>query len=223
MSAAPSPATTPRRLFDPSGAPVAPPSPAGSKGSAGDVSCAICLEHAEQEELAMVKGCDHSYCGASPEKLHGTTSSPMPDCSSSSQQLASFHDCHCDVSVHSLCTHVKPADPAFLIASTCSGCGVVWCCVELQTCIGGQKQPLALLLTAHADDRSELHPPVGGAPGAPHLPAVQAAVRAPVHVPAPGRRPARLPGGGVGDAAQARRLVHQLHAGARRKPPRTCS
>ncbi len=63
MPAAPSPATTPRRLVG--GPPVAPPSPAGSKGSAGDVSCAICLEHAEQEELAMVKGCDHSYCGAS--------------------------------------------------------------------------------------------------------------------------------------------------------------
>lgn len=39
-------------------------SPRGSEGSAGDCSCAICLERADLEELAIIKGCDHSYCGA---------------------------------------------------------------------------------------------------------------------------------------------------------------
>ncbi len=82
MSFAPSPATTPRRLVG--GPPVAPPSPAGSKGSAGDVSCAICLEHAEQEELAMVKGCDHSYCGAALVRQSVQSSAAVLDWSMSS-------------------------------------------------------------------------------------------------------------------------------------------
>lgn len=63
MPAASAP-VTPRRPVAAVGPPVAPSSPVGSQGSVGDVSCAICLEHAEQEQLAMVKGCDHSYCGA---------------------------------------------------------------------------------------------------------------------------------------------------------------
>lgn len=37
-------------------------SPRGSDASAGDCSCAICLERAELEELAILKGCDHTYC-----------------------------------------------------------------------------------------------------------------------------------------------------------------
>lgn len=39
-------------------------SPRGSEGSSGDCSCAICLERADLEELAILKGCDHTYCGA---------------------------------------------------------------------------------------------------------------------------------------------------------------
>ena len=36
-------------------------SPRGSE--AGDMTCAICLQNIPLEELAMVKGCDHWFCG----------------------------------------------------------------------------------------------------------------------------------------------------------------
>ena len=33
-------------------------------GEAGDMTCAICLEEILVEDLCVVKGCEHIYCGA---------------------------------------------------------------------------------------------------------------------------------------------------------------
>lgn len=35
-------------------------------GEADDMTCAICLERTQLVELALVKGCEHQYCGAYP-------------------------------------------------------------------------------------------------------------------------------------------------------------
>lgn len=36
----------------------------GGDGEAGDMTCAICLEEIVVEDLCVVKGCEHIYCGA---------------------------------------------------------------------------------------------------------------------------------------------------------------
>ena len=36
---------------------------AASESSADDMTCAICLERTQLTELALVKGCEHQYCG----------------------------------------------------------------------------------------------------------------------------------------------------------------
>jgi hypothetical protein len=39
------------------------PEEGGRGGEANDMTCPICLDQIELEELAVVKGCDHVYCG----------------------------------------------------------------------------------------------------------------------------------------------------------------
>lgn len=49
--------------------PPCPRSPTRSATSeAGDLTCAICLGDIRLEDMAMVKGCDHIYCGESPSQ-----------------------------------------------------------------------------------------------------------------------------------------------------------
>lgn len=33
------------------------------------MTCAICLERTQLEEIALVKGCEHQYCGEDPSTL----------------------------------------------------------------------------------------------------------------------------------------------------------
>lgn len=38
-----------------------------SASGAGDLTCAVCLEEIPLEDMAIVKGCEHIYCGAHPQ------------------------------------------------------------------------------------------------------------------------------------------------------------
>jgi len=49
--------------------PQCPASPAKSGSDPGDFTCAICLGDIKLEEMAMVKGCDHIYCGEASKGL----------------------------------------------------------------------------------------------------------------------------------------------------------
>jgi hypothetical protein len=40
-----------------------------SAEEADDMTCAICLERTQLEEIALVKGCEHQYCGEDPSSM----------------------------------------------------------------------------------------------------------------------------------------------------------
>ena len=89
-------------------------SPRGSEASSGDCSCAICLERADLEELAILKGCDHTYCGAHlitrccRLNVHSATAySAMISLRASHHSRVIREECWLYTTVHTVANHLR--------------------------------------------------------------------------------------------------------------------